>query len=265
MPVSRLLSAVTAAAKDVAAVEVMPRYLKVGHSRKSDGSLCTEADTAAQAALERVLRRIAPYPVLGEEMSDELQRQRWDEGRDGLWCVDPVDGTSNFVNGLPYFAVSIALLKNYRPVLGVIYAPVSQELFYAEKDGGAYLNGAPIVRRRAAKNLRNALAGVEFKRINKDLARKLAFAPPYSSQRNLGASTLDWCYLAAGRFDVYLHGGQKLWDYAAGCLILEESGGAIATIAHDDFWAEDVWLRQVVAAVSGPLVREWLDWLRAPL
>ena len=74
-------------------------------------------------------------------------------------------------------------------------------------------------------HIRNAMANVDFKRLGKRLAGELAAAPPYSSQRNYGAGTLEWCYLAAGRFDLYLHGGQKLWDYAAGSLILEEAGG----------------------------------------
>jgi myo-inositol-1(or 4)-monophosphatase len=82
------------------------------------------------------------------------------------------------------------------------------------------------------------------------------------SQRNFGASTLDWCYVAAGRFDVYLHGGQKLWDYAAGCLILAEAGGHMCTMEQDDFWAADLWHRSTIAALDGVLFQEWVRWIR---
>ena len=106
------------------------------------------------------------------------------------------------------------------------------------------------------------MAGADFKRLPRRLAERLAGAPPYASQRNYGASTLDWCYTAAGRFDVYVHGGQKLWDYAAGALILEEAGGGMATLDSDDFWGSSIWQRSVVAAWDPGLLREWAAWLR---
>src|SRR5678816_3554139 len=132
-----LSESVIDAVKRVAADEVMPRYLKVAHQRKADGSLFTEADLAAQAALTERLQSIYPGPVMGEEMTREEQVELWLKGDAGLWCVDPIDGTSNFVNGLPYFAVSVALMKQGRSVLGVVYDPVADEVFHAEKGGGA--------------------------------------------------------------------------------------------------------------------------------
>lgn len=251
--------------RNAARQEVMPRYLSVAHSRKADGSLFTDADLACQTALARELTALAPYPVLGEEMSEAEQQQSWRAGTDGLWCIDPIDGTSNFVNGIPYFAVSIALMRAGRSVMGVIYDPVAEEMFYAEQGGGAFLNGAPLPIKTRSPNLRHSLAGVEFKRISDALAARIALHPPYSSQRNFGASTLDWCYTAAGRFDVYLHGGQKLWDYAAGCLILEEAGGRMCTLACDDFWQDDLWQRSIVAALGEGLFNEWKAWLREEL
>ena len=110
-PVRGMLDQVISCVREVAAKEVMPRYLKVAHQRKSDGSLFTEADLAAQEALSRVLPEIYPGPIVGEEMTPEQQAEHWLAGTEGLWCVDPIDGTSNFVNGLPYFAVSVALMK----------------------------------------------------------------------------------------------------------------------------------------------------------
>ena len=259
---SALLKAVIAAVKLVTAEEIMPRYLKVAHQRKSDGSLCTEADLAAQSALSKKLQAILNVPVLGEEMTEAEQLALWQQGNHGLWCIDPIDGTSNFVRGLPYFAVSVALLREGKSVLGVVYDPVANEMFAAEHERGAFLNGEKLLSREAAISLAHALASVDLKRLKKKLVTQLAAHPPFSSQRNFGASTLDWCYCAAGRYDIYLHGGQKLWDYAAGALIFTESGGHACSIDTDDFAKGDVWQRSVIAARDEKLFEEWKAWIR---
>ena len=260
---SALLKAAVAAVKLVTAEEIMPRYLKVAHHHKNDGSLCTEADLAAQNALTKKLQAILNVPVLGEEMTSSQQRTLWDAGQDGVWCIDPIDGTSNFVRGLPYFAVSVALIREGRSVLGVVYDPVANEMFAAEQGKGAFLNGEKLVGRETLGTLKQALASVDMKRLKKKLATQLAANPPYSSQRNFGASALDWCYTATGRYDVYLHGGQKLWDYAAGQLILQESGGQVCCIENDDFSQCDIWQRSVIAARDEKLFEEWKIWIRA--
>lgn len=258
---SPLLAAVIDSARAVGREEVMPRYLKVAHARKDDGSLFTEADLAAQQALVTRLTAIAPYPVLGEEMDDDAHKRLWDAGRDGLWCVDPIDGTTNFVSGMPFFAMSIALLKDGRPILGVVYDPQADECFHAEAGGGAWLDGERLPLKTAPASLGRCIAGVDFKRIPRDLAGRLAAEHPYSSQRNLGASTLDWCYLAAGRLHVYLHGGQKLWDYAAGALILAEAGGRVSQLGGREFWSGDPWTRSAVAGATPALHEQWQAWL----
>jgi myo-inositol-1(or 4)-monophosphatase len=263
--VSPPLVAIIATVKKIARQEIMPRYLRVAHERKTDGSLCTQADLAAQAALKRELPRILDYPVLGEEMADAEQQTLWQEGRGGIWCVDPIDGTSNFVNGIPYFAVSVAYMREGRPVLGVVYDPVANEVFYAERDRGAYLNGVALPIREVVPTLREAIAQVDFKRLSSKLRLALAQQPPYASQRNYGAATLEWCYVAAGRFNLYLHGGQKLWDYAAGSLILEEAGGIMSTLTLDDFWSDRPWPRSVVASLDHRLFSEWRQWVREHL
>ena len=260
---SALLKATIAAVKLVAAEEIMPRYLKVSHQHKNDGSLCTEADLATQTALTRKLQALCNVPVLGEEMTEAEQHEIWRTATDGMWCVDPIDGTSNFVHGLPYFAVSVALLRGGRSVLGVVYDPVADEVFSAELGKGAYLNGEKLFGRIAVKTMSQALANVDMKRLHTGLVARLAMSPPYASHRNFGASTLDWCYTAAGRYDLYLHGGQKLWDYAAGMLILSETGGYACCIENDDFSAGDIWQRSVIAARSESMFGEWRDWIRA--
>jgi len=262
---TKLLERVIAAVKRVAAEEVMPRFLRVAHHRKADGSLFTDADVAAQDALAGALSEIRRLPVMGEEMSEAQQAQCWSAGDSGLWCVDPIDGTSNFVNGVPYFAISVALMQQGRSVLGVVYQPIGDEMFYAERGGGAYLNGQRLPLHATSAGLRGALAGVDFKRVPTHLASALAAAPPYASQRSFGAGTLEWCYAAAGRFDLYLHGGQKLWDYAAGWLIHAEAGGSACTFTHDEFWADELWQRSVIAARDPALFAQWRDWIRAHL
>ena len=261
--VASTLERISDAVRRVATDEVMPRYLKVAHQRKSDGSLFTEADLAAQDKLSLLLPTIIPAPVVGEEMPLEVQTERWNAGEDGLWCVDPIDGTSNFVHGLPYFALSVAFMRKGRSEMGVVYDPVGDEMFCAERGAGSFLNGERLPLKERMPTLGHAMAEVDFKRLTPPLAKALAASPPYSSQRNFGASTLEWCYVAAGRFDVYLHGGQKLWDYAAGSLILEEAGGLMSTLTNDDFWAEDVWKRSVLAAREPDLFNTWKHWVRS--
>ncbi|MFN0316082.1 MAG: inositol monophosphatase family protein [Burkholderiales bacterium] len=261
-PASALVSQVSDLVRYVAAREIMPRYLKVASQRKVDGSLCTDADIAAQDALEKGLRDISPLPMVAEEMSEADQMKQWLAGEEGLWCVDPIDGTSNFVNGLPYFAISVALMRKGKSVLGVVYDPVSGELFHAERGGGAFLDTQRLSLKGHTPSLRGAMANVDFKRLESNLSRELVSAPPYMSQRNYGAGTLEWCYLAAGRFDLYLHGGQKLWDYAAGSLILQESGGCVCTLDQDEFDSGSPWKRSIVAVHNPALFTPWRDWIR---
>jgi myo-inositol-1(or 4)-monophosphatase len=259
---SALLSATVDVVRGVAAREVMPRFLNTLQSRKGDGSVVTEADIAAQQALSPLLRELVDCGFVGEEMTHGEQHEAWSDGAQTLWCVDPIDGTSNFACGLPSFAISVALMRAGRPVLGVIYDPVADEAFQAEAGQGAWLNATPLPLHRRQVPLRRAMAGIEFKRLDRALAATLTAKAPYCSQRNYGSSALEWCYAAAGRFDVYLHGGQKLWDYAAGWLIFQEAGGHCASLDHDEFWAGGVWEKSVIAALDPALFAEWKSWLR---
>ncbi len=255
---------VISAVREVAQTEVMPRFLHVGASRKDDGTLFTEADLACQQALSRLLPQILPYPVLGEEMSPAEQDALWQDNQEGLWVVDPIDGTTNFVNGLPYFAVSVALMRHGKSEIGVIYNPVADEMFYARHKLGAYLNGSRLPLKQTSKPISDAIASIDIKYLRSvRLASRIHSVAPCASQRNMGSSTLDWCYLASGRYDIYLHGGQRLWDYAAGALILQEAGGCIATLDDDDYWQGPLWTRSAIAAINPTLFTQWLGWVRS--
>ncbi|MCG6875674.1 MAG: inositol monophosphatase family protein [Betaproteobacteria bacterium] len=258
-----MLADVVAAVRAVAHAEITPRYLRAAATRKYDGSLVSEADPAAQQALTARLRAILDVPVLGEEMPAEEQRAVWDRASTELWCVDPIDGTTNFVSGIPYFGVSVALMRERRPHLGVVFNPATDELFAAEHGQGATLNGVALPLRRAKVPLTQAVASVEFKRLARSLTRALIEERPYYSQRNYGAAALDWCYVAAGRFDLYLHASHLLWDCAAGSVILDEAGGRAGTFAAEAFWDDPEWARPVIAALDPDLYVQWREWLRA--
>ena len=210
---------------EAAKTEIIHRYHHAKARIKADGSLVTEADLAVQRHIETGLAARWPeIPLLGEEMDPEAQRRVVDADR--FWCLDPLDGTTNFSTGLPYFCISLALIEHGRTVTGVIYDPIREESFRADLGRGACLNDTPFHLASTSTSLKESVALIDFKRLPSELIGRLAEAPPYRSQRNFGAIALEWCWLAAGRVDVYLHGSQKLWDYAAGSLIFDEAVGS---------------------------------------
>ncbi|MDR2365282.1 MAG: inositol monophosphatase family protein [Zoogloeaceae bacterium] len=263
---SRLRLAVERILKDTAEREILPRFLRVDGEMKADGSAFSAADIAAQESLIEALARLADLPMIGEEMPGETQKAAWARGfSDGVWVMDPIDGSTNFLVGLPQFAVSAALMRQGRPVLGVSYLPLAREMFSASLGGGVWLNGErlpPVSVDGARKAVADAVACIDFKRLRPELSLTIVQDAPIYSQRNFGSSVLEWCYLAAGRVDVVTHGSERLWDYAAGWLMIEEMGGRVATFEHDDFFAAPPWKRSIIAARSPELFCLWRDWLR---
>ncbi|MGZ5039126.1 MAG: inositol monophosphatase family protein [Usitatibacter sp.] len=252
------------AVRCVAAEEILPRYRSVTATHKLDGSVVTEADLAAQRALARRLARIEAIPVMGEEMPASHHSGIWERGG-RFWCVDPLDGTRNFSAGIPFFAISVALMEGTRPVFGTVYDPIADEAFYAVRGGGAWLNHRPLEVPAHAPPLAAAVAEISLRRDTASLRGAVKNHPPFAKRLTSGSSALSWCHLAAARVDVLLHSGQKMWDYAAGALILEEARGCAATLEHDDFWAAPAWSRSVIAARSPALLAEWRGWIRERL
>jgi myo-inositol-1(or 4)-monophosphatase len=245
--------------------ELLPRFSSGERSEKKDGSVITEADTAMQSRLRAELAGHWPhYPLLGEEMDEAAQQRVLRSDAPGLWCVDPLDGTSNFAAGIPFFAVSVALLEKGRPAVGMVYDPVRRECFWAAPERGAWCNDVRLGARSLDLSLSQAVALVDFKRLDAALARRLAERPPYSSQRSFGSVALDWCWIAAGRGHVYLHGKQRIWDYAAGSLILVEAGGHAVTLAGESVYRADMAPRSAVAALDRKLFQAWCAWLALP-
>jgi len=207
--------------------ELLPRLGRPGARLKADGTLVTEADLAVQARIAAELAQRYPMiPLLGEEMPRAEQERLLAGSVEGIWCLDPLDGTSNFAAGIPVFAISLAYLRHGRTQLGVVYDPVRSECFHARAGEGAWLDDRPVNPGEPPPSLAECIAIVDYKRLEPRLAANLATRPPFRSQRSFGSVALDWCWLAAGRGHLYLHGGQKLWDYAAGRLIFSEAGGA---------------------------------------
>ena len=254
---------VAALLRQAALEEILPRYRKVSAHLKVDGSWLTEADTAMQNRVQRDLAARWPeIPFLGEEMSAEEQQALMQQADTGLWILDPVDGTSNFSAGVPIFGPSLALLRGGQVVLGVVIDVMHDEVFSAARGEGAWLNGErmqPVVN---AIPLNKALACIDFKRLTPELATRLVCEPPYSSQRSIGSVALDWCWVAAGRFHVYLHGKQGLWDYAAGHLILQEVGGHSCTLEGESVFNNTLEKRSAVCSGDARLFAEWCKALR---
>jgi myo-inositol-1(or 4)-monophosphatase len=242
--------------------EIMPRFERVAAALKTDGSIITEADLAMQQRVKSALQALWPeIGFVGEEMGADEQQRQFAQSQHGVWILDPLDGTSNFAATIPFFSVSIALIKNNEVLLGMVYDPVRQEMFSAIKDQGAYLGNEPLTRKPVGLPLNKCIGVVDFKRLHKDLANRLAQNPPYASQRSFGSVALDWCWLAAGRGHVYLHGKQKLWDYAAGWLILNEAGGYSCTLDGEAVFTGQLQSRSAVAAMDKVLFDEWCQCL----
>ncbi|MDH3872507.1 MAG: inositol monophosphatase family protein [Gammaproteobacteria bacterium] len=247
---------------EAAEAELLTRFNRVEAEVKADGSLLTEADSAMQARLQRELDELFPeHAMLGEEMDAEEQHRLLAGAGQGLWVLDPLDGTSNFASGIPYFCVSLALLVRGEVQLALVYDPVRRELFHARAGAGAWLNRVPLGRRRPLTPLRQGIGLVDYKRLPGELVQRLATAAPYSSQRSFGSVALDFCWLAAGRVHVYLHGRHNLWDYAAGLTILHEAGGYSVTLEGVSRPPMDLEPRSTAAALDASLFRDWCAWL----
>ena len=200
-------------------------------STKGPGDFVSKADREAERIIKTDLMEARPtYGWLGEETggaagADPTRR----------WIVDPLDGTTNFLHGMPHWAVSIALEHKGEIVSGVVYDPAKDEMFWAEKGTGCWLNDNKRMRVSGRKTMAEAVfaTGVPFgakstlPRMLQDLARLM---PACAGVRRWGAASLDLAYVAAGRFDGYWERELQAWDVAAGLLLVKEAGGLVSGI-----------------------------------
>ncbi|WP_407333090.1 inositol monophosphatase family protein [Enterovibrio sp. 27052020O] len=255
---------VSQAANDI----VLPKFaLNHDHqaiSQKVDGSLVTLADKQMQQRLVETLETYWPnIPVLGEEQTALQHASVFSHLDNAAWVLDPIDGTGNFAAGIPYFCTSLALVFEGQVVMSLVHDPNRDESFFAFKGSGAHINGQSFVHSvKHSNTLKTATALIDFKRLPRHLASKLATDPPYRSQRSFGASALDWCWIAANRCQIYLHGSQMLWDYAAGELLLREAGGCSSSFDGHAVFESSLLPRSVIAASTTDGYQQWLEWLK---
>src|SRR5215469_16512081 len=200
-------------------------------SIKGVGEFVSTADLRAERTLKAELRKARPgYAMLFEESGSEA-------GSDARhrWIVDPLDGTTNFLHGIPHFAISIGLERDGEIVAGVIYEPVRDEMFWAEKGAGAFHNDRRL-RVSARRHLGEALigTGIPFSSHGdhpRYLATLGAVMAATSGVRRMGVASLDLAYVAAGRLDGYWESHLSPWDLAAGILLVREAGGYVSDFA----------------------------------
>jgi myo-inositol-1(or 4)-monophosphatase len=223
---------------------------------KSGKDLVTDADFAAQVAISNHLLTAFPdHDFLGEEgdlgtVGSNTMPQTNSPYR---WVVDPLDGTTNYAHGLPQYAVSIALTFYQEPILGVIYDPEADEMFSALKGLGAQLNDKPI-HTSQENNLSMALvaAGLSpnLRQDSPEIQQVVRMLLACQGLRRLGSAALNLCYVACGRLDGYWGGTLKIWDIAAGVLIVRESGGVVSDFHGQDDQALG---GALIAAATRPL------------
>lgn len=192
----------------------------------------SEVDRMAEAEILRELKRAYPRDAFLGEESGKAGNSR------NVWVIDPLDGTRNYLRGFPHFSVSIGLLENGEPTLGVIYDPLRDELFTADRGNGAYLNDRRIrVSRR--DGLSGALLATGFpyrqrRHLDAQMGMMRALLQDAEDIRRSGSAALDLAYVAAGRFDGFFEIGLNVWDMAAGCVLVREAGGR-----YSDFIGRD--------------------------
>ena len=183
-------------------------------SKKGPKDFVTKTDKRVEKILiEELSKSKKNYSFITEETGKILNKNK-----DIFWLIDPIDGTINFLHGIPHFAISVALQINDEIVIGLIFDPIKNEIFYAEKNNGSYINNNRI-RVSKKSNLDECLFAS-----NNDGIKSIY---PKLNTRNTGCAALDLAYVGCGRFDGYFHNNINIWDIAAGKIIIEEAGGKV--------------------------------------
>jgi len=188
---------------------------KLQVSKKGPLDFVTNSDLKAEKIIIEELKKARPnYSIISEENGIEINKDK-----NNTWIIDPIDGTINFLHGIPHFGISIALKSNDEIVTGLIFDPIKNEIFFAEKNNGAFFNNHRI--RVSKKNKLNDCLFVTGGKIKKDTDL---------SYRKSGCASLDMAYVAAGRYDGYFQNNLNIWDIAAGIILVKEAGGIINEI-----------------------------------
>ena len=188
---------------------------KLQVSKKGPSDFVTNSDLKTEKIIIEELKKAKPnFSIISEENGIEDNKDK-----NNTWIIDPIDGTVNFLHGVPHFAISLALKSNDEIVSGLIFDPIKNEMFYAEKDNGAFFNNHRV--RVSKKNQINDCLFVTGGKMKNELDL------PY---RKSGCAALDMAYVAAGRYDGYFQNNLNIWDIAAGIILIKEAGGIINDI-----------------------------------
>ena len=192
---------------------------KLQVSKKSPTDFVTNTDIKVEKIIIDELKKARPnFSLLSEESGEENNKDNRN-----TWIIDPIDGTINFLHGIPHFAISIALRSDNEIVSGLIFDPIKNEMFFAEKNNGAFFNNHRI-RVSKKSNINDCLFAT-----NDKVMTELDFP-----NRKSGCAALDMAYVAAGRYDGYFQKNLNLWDIAAGIILIKEAGGIINEIDLDN-------------------------------
>ena len=233
---------------------------KLQTSVKGPGDFVTMTDKKVEEILIEELRKARPkYSVLSEEIG-EIKN---DDTEDFKWIIDPIDGTSNFLHGIPHFAISLALENKKEIICGIVFDPIKNEIFSAEKGNGAYLNNQRM-RVSARKKLKDCLivtGGPRQNHQNKEVC--IEEYKKFSSKvlipiRKMGSASLDMAYVAAGRCDGFWQRNLNYWDIAAGILLIKEAGGYVT-----DFFGKDQYVEnKTILANNSRISEEMIEVLK---
>ena len=214
---------------------------KLQVSLKGPGDFVTVSDKKVEKILIDELQRARPnYSILSEEIGLIKKDEEF------KWIIDPIDGTANFLHGIPHFGISIGLEHNKEIICGIIYDPIKNEMFFAEKGNGAYLNDQRM-RVSARSKLMDCIiftGGPSFKSNDEDKKLSLKEYEKFSSKvgtplRKMGSASLDMAYVAAGRCDGFWQRNLNYWDIAAGIILVKESGGFVTDFNGNDKYIEN--------------------------
>ncbi len=223
--------------------------------KQSGQDLVTEVDKGAEKLIRKLILTYFPdHQILGEEGVEpgaEASKQALEAMKDAeyLWIVDPIDGTTNFIHGFPFFSVSIALVHKGEIIVGVVYDPSNDEMFVAEKGKGAYAHGKRM-QVDPAQNLSQSLVATGFPAdakvaLPRNLNTIAHVAPKVRNIRSGGSAALHLAYVAAGRLSGYWEMGLSAWDIAAGALLVQEAGGQITDYDGNPF---TIAVRDIIAS-----------------
>jgi len=188
---------------------------KLQVSIKGPSDFVSNADTKAEKIIiEELMKAKKNYSIISEENGSVINKDN-----ENVWIIDPIDGTSNFLHGVPHFAISIALKSNNEIISGLIYDPIKNEMFHAEKENGAFFNN-----QRIKVSKKREIDACLFATGGKDIiVNNLTI-------RKTGSAALDMAYVAAGRFDGFFQRNLNIWDIAAGIVLIKEAGGIVNNI-----------------------------------